>query len=166
MPYPTDTREAVAYSRGADTASPGQSACSPRMLWPVTSGRHQLERGQKLCSHMPACGIHMAAIWFNHIATILMLHNSHMTKSYDCHMDVIRKTYGKTIWLLYGFHMVGIWQSQMPAVWYAYGLYMAKPYSCHINTIQEAYGFAHRNRITKPYACHVASIWQLYGPAI
>jgi len=39
-------REAMAYSRGADTAPPRQSACSPGTLWPVTSGRHRLEQGQ------------------------------------------------------------------------------------------------------------------------
>jgi len=38
----------IAYSRGADTAppAPGQSACSPGTLWPVTSGRYRLEQGR------------------------------------------------------------------------------------------------------------------------
>ena len=39
------TMEAVAYSRGADTARPGQSACSPGTPWPVTRGCYQLECG-------------------------------------------------------------------------------------------------------------------------
>jgi len=39
-------RVAVAYSREADTARPGQSSCSPGMLWPVTRGRYRLEWGR------------------------------------------------------------------------------------------------------------------------
>jgi len=90
----------------------------------------------------------MAAIWFSHIAAILMPYSGHVTKSYAYCMDTIWKTYGFAICLLYGIYIAlnirhmkkpdvccvvciwHLWLNYITALWVLYWKHMDSIFSC------------------------------------